>query len=218
MLVHSALLDFNTHVVLAISPRVAAIELLSECMADTLHAACVHHPNYVHSSFFAALDADEWPRLTWDLRERKFVETPAEMLTDEIRDRSRLAAGKLDVIDKMTDSLNIARYKVRTGIALQEIVYLAKRTQALKFKESQYDDDLMDDCQLVVQYADHANVSLRQAADEILLKAKFDEEILVKTELLRLRYFGKVKEASSVDQLPPIYTEFLRDCCVNARV
>jgi hypothetical protein len=218
MVIHSALLDFNTNVVLAISPRVFAIEFLSECMPDTLHAAFVHYPNYVHSAFFASLEPEDWPRLTWNMRERKFVDTEASLVTDQIRCRARLAAGKLDVIEGITDSLNIARYKLRTGVDLQDRVYLSKRSEAKKLRDSQYDEELIGDCPFVTQYADYADVSLKQAADDILLKAKFDEEMLVKTEMLRLRYFNLVRQANSPEQLSPIYTEFMRDCYVNARV
>src|SRR5262249_28927737 len=172
MVIHSALLDFSTNVVLAISPRVFAIEFLSECMPDTLHAPFVHHPNYVHSAFFASLTPEDWPSLTWDLRERKFVDTPASVATEQLRCRARLAAGKLDVIERITDNLNVARYKLRTGVDHQDVVYLNKRREAKKLRNSQYDEEIVGDCPFVAQYADYANVSLQQATEDILLKAK----------------------------------------------
>jgi hypothetical protein len=53
---------------------------------------------------------------------------------------------------------------------------------------------------------------LEQAVEDILLKAKIDEQHLARSELLRLVYFNRLKSATSPEQVNGICDEFMREC------
>jgi hypothetical protein len=209
---YSALLDSSTDVVLVISEHPAPIVFAGECMLDTTIAFSVQYPNYLQSSFISSLDPENYTKWTWRTRDRTFVETRPDIRTEYIKERSRLAVSKIDIVGKMMNCINIARYKLRTGIQFQETIYFLKKMQAVKFRESGYSKSAMLECPYVAQYAQFANISCQQAADDILLKATMDDEVLQKTELLRLKYFDDVKTAASAEDLAKIYREFLIDC------
>jgi hypothetical protein len=209
---YSALLDYATDAVLAISPHVAAIVFLNECMLDTRHAAAVHHPNYMQSFFLASLDPEAYPKWRWNRQSRKFVETQPDVVTEDLIARSRLAVTKVRVISQIIFHINAARHDVRTGIDFQETVYLTKAIQARRLKAADYSEELIMECPYVVQYADFADISLEQAVEDILLKAKIDDQLLARSELLRLVYFNKVKSATALHQMNGIFDEFMREC------
>jgi hypothetical protein len=215
---YSALLDYATDAVLVISPYAAAIVSLTECMPDTRHAIAVQDPNYTKSDFLASLDPEAYPKWRWDRPSREFVETQPDVLTEDLIARSRLAVSKVRVIRQITFHINAARLELRTGVDCQETVYLAKAMQARRLKAADYSEELVTECPHVVQYADFADISLEQASEDILLKAKIDEQLLARSELLRLVYFNKVKSATAPDQMDRIFDEFMRQCYFNALV
>lgn len=214
----SALLDTATYSVLALSPRIAGVVLLHECMSDTTHAALVHYPNYTQSCFLNEVPSEQQPEWCWNRRTRYFERSKPHLVTDGLRIRARLATAKLEVFAKIVDGINVARYQVRTGCDFQEIVYLQKSMQARRLKDSGCDPAVALQCPLVLQYVDYTGDSLQQAIDDILFKAKMDDEVLAKTELLRLRFFNRIKAAKSTDELNYAYGEFLAECFVNPRV
>lgn len=217
-LTYSALLDWSTNAVLTLSSRPAAIGFLQECTVDARQVAAVNVPNYNDSFFLKSVDAESYPNWTWDTKSRIFNKTRPDVVTDSLKARSQLANAKLAVIIIIINNINRARMKVRTGIDFQEAVYFEKVRQAEKVRDSGYSEEILLQCPYVLQYADYADISTQQAVEDILLKAKFDVEILAKTELLRLRYFNKVKKAMSLPQLSTIQDEFLRECNINAMV
>lgn len=219
---YHVLLDYQTQVVLTVDTSVSAMIFLNECTPDTYCSFSVNFPNYSESFFktffLASLSPKDYPLWTWNGKKRLFEKTNPELVDRKLRSRSKLAESKREVIGHIINHLGHARHSLRSGIEFQETVYLVKRMQAQAFKASGYDENRIEDCHYVVQYADFAGISLRQAADDILLKAKFDDEILAKTELLRLRYFNKVKQAQDPEELPAIFEEFTRNCYINSRV
>ena len=111
-------------------------------------------------------------------------------------------------------NLNQSRYKVKTGLDAQDVVYMTKKIQAQAFKDSGYEEHDLLKFPYVLQYAEYAGLSAKVATDEILFKAALDDQFLADTELLRLRYLNKVKVATELEELPKIFEEFLRDSYV----
>src|SRR3989344_9116463 len=194
---------------------------LKECTQETFWASEVQHPNYEGSFgmfFIPSIKSEEYPKWTWDYTTRKFVKTKKELLNEQMFNKSMLAEGKRGIFEIITSNLNLARSKVMTGFWFQETVYLAKRMQAKAFKDSGYNEDFIVEYPYVMQYADIAHISMQQAAEDILLKAKFDEELLAKTELLRLKHLGRLKDAKDTNQLTSLREEFIRDSYLNAKI
>src|SRR3989338_8984330 len=138
------------------------------------------------------------------------TKTPAGV-TLELRARSRLATAKCRAIAEIINTINTLRQPMRTDMTLQESVYLIKRMQAQAFKDANYDQKMVMEIPYVVQYADLASISFKEAADNILFRAQLDDGYLAKTELLRLKYFDLVREASEPAQIPSIMKQLKID-------
>jgi hypothetical protein len=222
---YHALIDSTTNTVLTISSNSAAINFLKECTSDTWWAKSVNFPNYTNPKsfllapfFLASVKPKNYSKWLWDEKKRLFLKTKRKSVDDNILSRSLLANSKKEAIQNIIVNINSAISNIRIGVDFQETVYLAKKNQAKAFRESGYDDNLIMDIPYVAHYADYASITLRQATDDILFKAKLDDDILAKTELLRLKYFNRVKKAATPEELSEILEEFMRDCYVNASV
>jgi len=214
---YSALLDHSTDALLVLGEALPELIFVNEITEDSYYVPFVSDPNYTKTyfglSFLATMRSENYPKWTWDKKERIFVKTEKGVLTDKLRSKSCLAASKHRAITTIINSLSIVRNKTVTGVRFQEeIIYPAKRLQAQKFKDDNYQEDSLEQYPYVTQYADFANLSLKQAADDILFKSDLGDQTLINTELLRLKYFKKVRGASTPDQVDSITKEFLGDC------
>jgi hypothetical protein len=215
---YSALINSSNRILLALSTNVAVIVFLNEATMDTTHVPGVNYYRPEDPFRLAREPTRTYPEWTWSVGERRFVRTRAELLTKEVRDRSRLAVEKGRTTENIMRGISIARYPFSTGVLFQESVYVTKKAQAEECKRSGYPEDEIMQYPYVLQYADFAGLTLRQAADDILFKAKLDDELLAKTELLRLKYFNAVKRADRVEELEELYEAFMRESFKNALV
>jgi hypothetical protein len=209
---YCALIDTSTHVLLTLSSNVPVILFLNECMPDTLYVFGVNYPKYQHSFPLSSANPDTYPEWAWDHKSRTFSSAHTDVRAEYLRKRSVLATKKRDTISDIMRNLNSARYPVWTGVVFQDTVYMTKKIQAQAFKDAGYPEDSILEYPYVMQYADFANISVQQAADDIIFKAQLDDDLLFKTEMLRLKYFNRVKEISDVKMLPIVLDEFLREC------
>jgi hypothetical protein len=209
---YTGLFDVNTKALLTLSSMPTVITFLHEATMDSGIVVNVNFPNYKESFELATAPSEEYSSWAWDRTNRLFQKINPALLTQEVRLRSRLASRKRDVLYTIIRGINIARYPVATGILLQETVYLNKKIQAERFKDKGYPEERAIEYPLVMQQADFAGVSMQAAADDILFKAKLDDELLGKTELLRLKYFNAVKKAATLEELKSMDKEFTREC------
>jgi hypothetical protein len=213
------LFDRSTGIVLAVSPFIVPIIFLSKNTRDSAYVGSYIGDEIGHerlnSPLPRGLTTEEYPEWSWRFRLRRYEKTPPAALTEEIRARSRLAQAKAKVITTMMMRLSAARNSLRS-VDFQETVYAAKRAQAIAFRESGYDERRLAEFPYVAQYAEIAGVSGRQATDDILFAAQLTEEILVRTERVRLTYFRKVAEAKTVEELPELLKGFSRELIANS--
>jgi|SRR3989338_3301884 len=216
---YSILIDTDTNAVLAVSEHTYSALFLSECMFNTQARFGVNFPNYVDSLlgtfFLANADSQEYINWTWHGPERKFIKTKPEDITDELKARANLAMGKLKTIENVLKNINSTRLKIMTTLHFQDQIYAEKRAQALAFKKSGYNDDILLECPYVTQYATLEKISPRQAADDILLKAEISSQYLASTELLRLHYSNLIKKAATKEELKKISNDFMADIYYN---
>jgi hypothetical protein len=116
------------------------------------------------------------------------------------------------------ESIGYMRAGVSTGTLYQESVYMSKRLEAQRIKDQGYAVDALHQFPYVVQYADYMKVPLKQAVDDILFQSSLDDQLLAKTETLRIRYFNRVKEATEPEQVHLIVGDYLRDSYFNGAV
>ncbi len=214
---HSALVDSNTRTVFAISDNVAAISFLNGIYMDTFHMLNVTWPNYTYALPFSTR-ADSFVDWTWNVGDRRFVPTRPDVITPEMLAQSKLAMRKLYAVIHIMHVLSVARSRIAGGIVLQETVYMTKKIQAHAFRDAGYDETTIFSYPYVMQYADHADISFRESADDIILKAKLDDDMLAKTELLRLDYFERLRKIEDASEIKPLLESFTRESFTNSYV
>jgi hypothetical protein len=213
----SALLDAGTNVVLTISPSLSSIIFVQQCTLDTVRVNSVDYPHYrssfIHQEpfFLARRPSHEYPQWVWNRAERKLYPNKAEELTPGLIARSELATAKCTAVQEIMRLVSRARLSIWTGVDFQDRVEMTRRFQAQRFKDAGYVEDMISDFPFVLQYADVIGKTVSEAADDILFKAKLDDEILLQTELLRLTYFEKARRAETPKQLTEILDEFSKE-------
>ena len=151
-----------------------------------------------------------YPEWSWDRRGRAFNKTNPLIITDDMRDRAVLAAKKVEAVGRVIFWINRLRAKTNTGLLFQAAIYAEKERQAVALKDADF-DERRDSAPYVVQYADDSGMSLREAAEEILLQARLDHEQLAKTEKLRLALFKKIKRAKTPEEVGEVMDTFRKD-------
>jgi hypothetical protein len=211
---YSALIDASTFALLALSQYPYIVSFLAKSRpleAEQVHG--VNWPNYRTNFTLADEHPRAYPSWSWDMDRRRFE--PTANVTDELRARSILAVVKCRTLAEMTYELSVARYPIWRGLLLQEQVYAAKKQQAQAYRDAGYPDDVLA-YPYVLQYAEFSGLPLRAAADEILFKAQLDDDALLKTEALRLRYFKLVADAAKAEELVALLRGFREDIYHNA--
>jgi hypothetical protein len=138
------------------------------------------------------------------------------LLTEELQQRSEMAVRKCSALFEIVYEISVARYPIWRGLILQEQVYVSKKLQARRFKDMGYPELDLLLYPYVLQYADFSGLTPREAADEILFKARLDDDFLLKTEGLRLKYFKLVADAAEAETLASIRGEFRQEIYRNA--
>jgi len=208
---YSALLDASTSALIFLSQRIPVIVFLTKAMSEADHVYTVNYPNYLQEFPIAKLPPDAWPLWTWESDRRTFVPTQVDLITDRLRLFSQLAVKKATALVEVTRALTMARYPAWEGVPMQDVVYVAKRTQAQRFKDKGYPEGAELDFPYVLQYADFSGLTMKAAADEILLKATFADDLLLKSEFFRLKYFERIKMVTDLEAADRIIPDFRRD-------
>jgi hypothetical protein len=203
----SALVDVTTEALLFLTPQTPVVVFLSKTMPEVEHLYCVNYPNYLQKFELAELPPERWPEWSWESTKRAFEPTVKDLLTERLLLCSKLIIKKAQAAVEVMRLTSMARYPVLNGVLMQEVVYAAKKTQAQRYKDAGYPDDELD-YPYVIQYADFAGLTMRAAADEILLKASFADDLLQKTEWLRMKYFNRIKDVRDVEEAGRIVMEF----------
>src|SRR3989344_2263261 len=216
---YHALLDVGTHALLALSRYAQTIVFLTEAIPNSYQQYSVNYPTYSKEFPIASLDPSQYPLWVWERDAgRKCSATPEDIQTEDIRARSRLAMAKMTVIGRIMTSISYMRTDVGTGRLFQESIYIQKRREAERLKEKGYASETLHEFPYVVQYADYVGVSIKDAAEEILFRAKLDDQLLAKTEILRIRYFNRVKKAATSEEVHLITDDYMRDSYFNGLV
>ncbi len=218
-----ALIDNRTDSVLCINTNSEAMIFLRECIPDTYCVFFVNRPYKKILSlrnFFRANEKQEhFPDWQWHGRGKVFLKkTHSGDVDMDLIMRSRIACAKERTISRIMRMLSIARLDVVAGVILQDKIYLEKQRQAEAFRNSEYDERYILNYPYVLQYADIVGITLKQSADNILLRAKLDDAVLMKTESVRLVYFDRVKQAKSDEDLQIILEDFARINFINLQI
>jgi hypothetical protein len=214
----SILIDSATKVLLAISENPHTIVFASESMLDTIPVHAVENPTYLQGDFLKEMQEGLLPAWTWTRNGRQFIKTPQHVRTGAALQKSLVAMAKVQTIGRVMEHISRIRYRVMRGVDYQDVVHLIKLQQAEAFRATGYDEKRLIEFPYVVHYADLKEITLKQAADDIIIKAKLDADYLMNTESIRMKYFNIIKKEENVDVLSTIVSDFLRECYRNTLV
>ena len=215
-----ALIDVGTSALLTLHTDSTTINFLEKISADTLSVPYVQSPHYSTNYFFghrgsrflSHMRPGDYPLWTWDKPTRSFIPTRPDVITETLRMRSALATVKGHAFGLISKDISLARMRTWGGVMFQDTVYIIKRIQAQACKDSGYDELRSFEWPFVVMSADESNVDLKTAADEILLKAAMNDEILARTEQIRLHAMNRLKQTRDPNEIPEILKETSRMC------
>lgn len=210
MTVYSALVTAEKRALLVLSKNPATITFLAQNFDDTERLYYCNNPNYLKDFPLARADPATYPEYVFNLGTRLFV--AKENVDDKLRALSALAVCKANVLQTLTFRFNILRFPVWRDLLMQDTVNAIRSRQAREFKQAlERDESAALAFPFVKAYADHSQMSMEQAADEILFKAKLDEDFLCKSETLRLRYFNWLREAKDITEVNAILRKLSED-------
>ena len=205
---YAALIDTPTGALLMLSADRPVIAFLVKNIPDTYASWGVNYPHYLNEAFPpSGMGPETYPQFTWAPRRRRFEPTAPEVLTDRVLHTAALATKKAYAVYEINLSLSNARNLVWCGVLMQETVNLTKRAQAERYKADGYPDSDLLRYPYVLQYAGAIGVPMKDAALEIIFQAQLDDEVLARSEALRLKYMAKLKLAR-LDNLDALITEF----------
>ena len=99
---------------------------------------------------------------------------------------------------------------------MQDNIYHMKYLEAVEVEKS--DDVEPFDFPLLNDYATIANVDIKQAAKEVILKYKLTKAYLSNSEALRLRYIRQIKATEDIHEVKVILNKFYTDGEVYGRL
>ena len=204
---YSALLDETSGALLTLSLERPIIAWLVSNQPDCWPSWGVNRPHYERSFPLAAADPLTFPEWTWIAHKRQFERTPPALLTDRVRYASALAVRKSYALYEFINSISTARNLLWTGVLMQETVHLTKKAQALQYKADGFPEGDRLRYPYVLQYAAAIGIPMKDAALEIIFRAQLDDEVLARTEAIRMKYFGLLK-AAELNTIDALMVEF----------
>lgn len=204
----SIVYDVSNGTVIAITNSVPSANIIIETMLDTGY---FHGIISSEAHALLAQDPHTYPEYVWDPFKRVFKKTHPDLVTEELRERARFAKKKMDAISFAIAATNNIRQRLRTGVWYQERIYELKEEQARRFKNSGFDEKLLESIPYVRQEAEDRNVSLVEATEDIILHADLFNEFLLRSEQSRLSLFRAIKRAKTDAEVDSAIAKFRLD-------
>lgn len=202
---YTVVYDISNGSLISILSSSAAGMLLCESLLDT------GYTNNIRSPYLAVLKNEEprtYPEWTWDPFKQEFKRTHPEIVTEDMRERAILANKKGAAFIYAINAINSIRQKVRTGVWFQERIHEIKEQQARLLKEKNFDAAYADQAPYIVDEATDRGISLREAAEDIIVHADLFNEYLQRTERARLGFFRGLKKAKTAEEIDAIIKDF----------
>lgn len=207
--------DNNTGTLLFMSTNVSIMSLLRDHVHD-VSLVYLSPSNFIEKKIYKTLKVESFHLFYWDNKLSKILKRDfifKKDLSDHeiLLQKSQLLSEKYIALSNIVSCIDKLRNSSRKKFNFQEFIYVEKKIQAQRFKDRGYLDSEILEYPYVLQYADYADLSFKESADTILLKAKMGHDVFAKTELLRLRYVNLLKDARTISDVKKCHGDFLLD-------
>jgi hypothetical protein len=190
--------------VLAVTPERKHLLWLVEGECDCQLVLGVHE---LSKEDLADLLAHPW---NWSYKPSSMQNNLVKSPNDNVKERSLMLQNKLWAYYDVLTIINYARVRVSPVVNQQDLVYLEKERQARQVRFG-----ITDDCQMVRDYADFANCTLTQAAEQILFKAELARDTYANTERLRMEYLRDLRKCNTLDEIKQLKDKMFRESWLN---
>ena len=190
--------------VLAVTPERKHLLWLVEGECDCQLVLGVHE---LSKEDLADLLAHPW---NWSYKPSSMQNNLVKSPNDNVKERSLMLQNKLWAYYDVLTIINYARVRVSPVVNQQDLVYLEKERQARQVRFG-----ITDDCQMVRDYADFANCTLAQAAEQILFKAELARDTYANTERLRMEYLRDLRQCNTLDEIKQLKDKMFRESWLN---
>lgn len=128
-----------------------------------------------------------------------------------------LLSEKYWAIECLMQTVNRLQVRSMQGeLPFQSQVYQCKAAQARKILDGLSTD--FNDTYYVHSYSQLHNISLEQAAAEIMFKHEESDIFLYQIDVLRIKYQKRIREETNINHLPAIINEFNHECNTYASI
>lgn len=159
---------------------------------------------------FYADTASHYPDWTWSPRPKFFLRQKSDSIANSFRDRSALAQAQCDALDAMMHALSLTRADAMSGVLFQDRIAATRTHQARDLIAGNFSHEHLLRAPYVVAHAAQEHMPIEAAAHDILLHENLTDDFLLKTEVVRAHFFGRVLTAPHSDALPPMLSEFIQ--------
>lgn len=136
----------------------------------------------------------------------------------ELAQRCELLLSRVRYLNRVVRVITRARNRFAPSEKYGEFVDFLRKEQAVLFRDSGYNMELIKDCLFVFQYAQVKKISPKEAADEIIFQFSLFEAALWKSEEIKLKYFDLFSAAASIEDTHEIFQDFVREYYLNSHV
>ena len=200
------LIDSSDDTLITFSGYDPAVKFLAESTMDVQRVPSLAARSLPRAIF--SIQPRTYPEWSWDASGRNVVRSAPFLVTDEKRSRSQLLTGKVRAIARIYRHIMIERSRIDTGLLFQQEIYGRKREEAEMLKGAGFDELLRPKTPFISDYAEDNNISLRQAAEEVLLQVRLDEDLLRKTERARQQLLERIRSARTVEEIAGLLRPF----------
>jgi hypothetical protein len=203
---YGILLDQGTSAFLVIGEDTQLISFLDEHIFDSFFLFLRPRNRFEARLIRSLMGSDELFTYGWNRKDSTIIRI--KHFDNGLRAKSELARRKYNTLREVSYSIQYLRLYARKTLAFQESIYTAKKDEARRFKDKNYPESDILEYPYILQYADYRNISFKEACEAILTKASLGDADFAKTETLRIKYFNKIKEAKTSEDLDKILYDF----------
>ncbi len=203
--VHFGIIDSESGRLLILSRDFFLIQRLQE-MVQNSTAIDIQPKNRFDLYTYDFLRFGLFHYMKWDSFQQEFT-LLTRNIPPEIISKSKLTVAKAEVLKRIFVLLEEMRSRVKKAYFYQDCVYTRKGFEAQRFKDRGYPEHEVLEYPYLLEYADQAKLSLREAADLILFKSSVANETLAKTETFRIRFLNELCQAQTIEQIRNISEE-----------
>lgn len=187
--------------VLAVSDNIAALEWIRESIPEYEFIITYSMPS--HKGWVDEVASD-----TCYLYRYTIPEIEYQGVNYEAKTMSDLCRSWLKSYTTITNTINHQRRFVGAidNFKFQTAIYQEKLKEAHSILEGK-----IDNIKFLKLEAMHKEITLEHMAQEVILQHDISMGFLARTEMLRIKWLGKLKHSADVDQHPGIIKEFQRE-------